>query len=1308
GGCTSGASAAFTNLARLTAPAIPTVSISAPTCAADGVTTITNYNAANTYTFSPAGPTAGAGGSITGAAIGTAYTITATNGGCTSGASASFTNLMMLVTPPVPTIINAPPTCFTDGVTTITNYNAANNYAFAPIGPTVGSGGIVTNVIPGTPYTVVSTNGGCTSNTVSFTNAPRLFNVNIANPAPLHFCDDNNDGFGQFNLTSLIPVIIGGSPYLVSFHETTTDAAIGGTTISNPSSYNSININTQTIYIRIQSNTSTCFVVVPLQLIVDRSPEANEPNDYRLCDADGDGQASFDLTLVAPQVLGSLNPATHTISYYTSSTDAQSETAAITTLLSYLSGTNTLFIRVENNATGCSDIVPLELIVNPIPLATQPNYPRYSLCDTTIPLAHEEFDLGSKINSILLGQTGMNVTFHFNQSDADNDINPLPLLYTNVAPFLQTIWIRIENNATNCYVLSTMDIRVEPLPSPIPPNQAYAVCDNNQDGFGTFNLNSLTNAILQGGNYTITYHETNGDAQQGDNPLSSPYTNIIPFTQFIYALAVDNVNGCQAVIPIELQVKPQPMEPINVRDLTLCDQDANPQDFSTAFNLTTNDAEVLSIQPSPASNYTVTYHVLQGDAISGNAPIFQSANHIGSNHDIIWVRVEDNNTGCFAIGSFELLVNAPLALPTPTPLSICDSDPLDQFAVFDLTIKNSEIIGSANATIIYYPDHPVTTSSVAIATPNAYQNYIPGVQTLGVMVTTSAGCPSYTTLDIRVMPIPSPNLNGVFPLMPQCDVNNTGDMMEVFDLTANAAAIINGDLTLTLHYYREYNDAVTDTNEILNPTTALVGQNVWIRVENTQLDYLGNNCYVIVEQPLTVNPLPPTIPASVVENCDDDADGQATFDLTATATAFYGSADVTINYYTSFLDAQNDIGAITTPNAYENITNPQIVYVRVVDNVTGCVNFSGQFTLTVNPKPTATTPAGFETCDTDGTNDGFFALDLGSYINGIIGTQTGVTVTFYDTQTDAINQTDAVTDLANYQTYTHIIWVRIENDITGCYELVSFESTVEKLPEPIITAPSDVLCVEFGTNILLSGLTLDSGITSPDYTFEWFEAANPSLILGTDATYAITSVAPGTYTVVATSINPPLQGCASDLMLPSASYVVSQTGPPQFGTPAFTVSNYFDENQIITVNVAGFGIYEFSLDDGPFQSSNIFEHVPMGSHSITVRDATGITSCGEISIDGVQTIDYPHYFTPNGDGYNDTWNVRGLNQLNARLYIFDRYGKLLKQISTSGTSEGWDGTFNGHPLPSTDYWFRIEYMEQSVKKEFKAHFSLKR
>jgi gliding motility-associated-like protein len=86
-------------------------------------------------------------------------------------------------------------------------------------------------------------------------------------------------------------------------------------------------------------------------------------------------------------------------------------------------------------------------------------------------------------------------------------------------------------------------------------------------------------------------------------------------------------------------------------------------------------------------------------------------------------------------------------------------------------------------------------------------------------------------------------------------------------------------------------------------------------------------------------------------------------------------------------------------------------------------------------------------------------------------------------------------------------------------------------------------------------------------------------------------------------------------------------------------------------------------------------------------------------------IDYPPFFTPNGDGFNDTWNIIGLqDQPESKIYIFDRYGKLIKQLSPAGA--GWDGRLNGADLPSTDYWFTIEYLENAQQKTFKAHFSM--
>ncbi|RZJ54882.1 MAG: T9SS type B sorting domain-containing protein, partial [Flavobacterium sp.] len=163
------------------------------------------------------------------------------------------------------------------------------------------------------------------------------------------------------------------------------------------------------------------------------------------------------------------------------------------------------------------------------------------------------------------------------------------------------------------------------------------------------------------------------------------------------------------------------------------------------------------------------------------------------------------------------------------------------------------------------------------------------------------------------------------------------------------------------------------------------------------------------------------------------------------------------------------------------------------------------------------------------------------------------------------------------------------------------------------------------------------------------------------------------------------------------------------GETGYTLTNYFADNQVLTIDVAGFGNYTYQLDNGAPQTSNVFYNVSSAAHTVTITDAN-VNSCGAITIIDVRTVDYPKFFTPNGDGYHDTWNITGLGDEGTAtsVSIFDRFGKLVKQISTSNESDGWDGTMNGRPLPADDYWFTIEYREGDVTKEFKSHFALKR
>jgi gliding motility-associated-like protein len=265
--------------------------------------------------------------------------------------------------------------------------------------------------------------------------------------------------------------------------------------------------------------------------------------------------------------------------------------------------------------------------------------------------------------------------------------------------------------------------------------------------------------------------------------------------------------------------------------------------------------------------------------------------------------------------------------------------------------------------------------------------------------------------------------------------------------------------------------------------------------------------------------------------------------------------------------------------------------------------------------------------------------------------------------------------------------------LNGCKGTpIDIKVLVNPLPNPTLT--DGIICVDQATNIAFETHTLSTGLSNATYSFEWF--LNPSIVpIPGAVSNSYEVLIAGDYSVIATNKN---TGCVSQSVTASVVASFPATAISTTQTPAFA------ENATITITVTGGNtVYEYQLDDGAFQSSNVFTNVSSGSHIIKVGDVNGCTNLSQ----NVFIIGYPKFFTPNGDGYNDSWNLNGLSdQPLAKIYIFDRYGKLIKQISSVG--EGWDGTYTGQILPATDYWFTVEYSELATTKIFKSHFSLLR
>lgn len=280
-----------------------------------------------------------------------------------------------------------------------------------------------------------------------------------------------------------------------------------------------------------------------------------------------------------------------------------------------------------------------------------------------------------------------------------------------------------------------------------------------------------------------------------------------------------------------------------------------------------------------------------------------------------------------------------------------------------------------------------------------------------------------------------------------------------------------------------------------------------------------------------------------------------------------------------------------------------------------------------------------------------------------------------------------------------IIYARVEHIESGClsettqFELEMFDFPEYQLPE------TTVFCVD-ANNQPVSSVNLGSDLGT-DYSYEWKDANG---IITTSAVLTLMNLPSGN------EISLRLLHNASGCEMEYSTVPVSVSRPDSLSVTV--TGSDFGEGYTVTATPEGligaeYATFEYRLDNGSWRESNVFNQVPPGNHTVTVREMNG---CGETSSQSFFLVGYPRFFTPNSDGYNDTWSLISNNEISIkRLYVFDRYGKLIVQLNPR-TGKGWDGTYNGRDLPADDYWFKVEFVDQKTGEYqvYMSNFTLKR
>ncbi len=612
---------------------------------------------------------------------------------------------------------------------------------------------------------------------------------------------------------------------------------------------------------------------------------------------------------------------------------------------------------------------------------------------------------------------------------------------------------------------------------------------------------------------------------------------------------------------------------------------------------------------------------------------------------IVYVRVE-NVDGCYDIVELTLQVGIGPETVSDTD-AVCDDDG-DGLAVFNMeefALENLIVSDPTGLIIEFYRDAAATD---LILNPEAYTNETPNTQDVYVKIYNPLmgedACINLEILTLKVQEFPEIQPDEI----QTCD--NLNDGVDFVDLTQNQIVVTEG-ITTTLHYFTEMGGT-----EITNPENFEVTSNpmiIYVLVKNED-----GTCENYTELTISFMEAPEATDELVtIDECS--IDNYSTYNLPSINPALVADiTDLSFTYHLTFDEAFNGLNAL--PDNYQNTSPDQIIFARVQD-LNGCFDIA-EVMLDTHLVHNELEEI-ISVCDDPyENNDGIASFDLTqmkpSIENSLGGTE--FTIRYFVSFEDALANTNAISNPAEYtnETSPQTIYSRATDGNGGCAGIVEFNIEVLEVPE--FNLPDYLVFCNYDTK--------EYDFPQPFETYTWYDS-NGTVISNNNV---VAFNQEGIYTLEVTS---------AELSCPAMREV-----EVIFDNQPIITNIEVIENTIKISANGGLPPYQYSYNNGlTWTDDFVIHNVPGGIYDLIVKSKYGCISTAKTF--GVLGI--PNLITPNGDGRNDFWVIKGLEVYpNAHIKIFDRFGKIFVDRPLNAEFI-WDGKYLGNPVAPGDYWYII-------------------